>query len=218
MIFPHYFLRIDPQDSYLLFSSATNQNHYMLKTSDFGYWPPNYDFRKYDDAKQVLQTIWWLRQVETDPPGKPNDSYGFYSTSDGTGTIQFISADGRDSSFITADIGGSASVRWTSSYGDEELAELVSEIFFDSLQKRIDPCMKGAPDWWGPPHFDDSKTELLHNAVKQYLALFSENQKNISYALMINAIRAAGDFAMQDLGDQLEAIQKSCLRQQDAKM
>ena len=195
-----------------MYSAVTNQNHYMLKTCDFGYSPPNYDFRicpmKYDDAKHALQTIWWLRQVETDPPGKTDDSYGFNSTGDGTGTIQFISADGRDQSFITAAIGGGASVRWTSSYGDEELAELVSEIFFDSFQKRLDPCMKGAPDWWRPPHFDDSQTELLHNAVKQYLALFSQNQKTISYPLMINAIRAVGDFAMQDFSGQLEAIQK----------
>lgn len=212
-IFPNYFLRIDPEGSDLLYSSVTNQNHYMLKSCDVGYSPPDYDFRicpmKYSDAKHVLQTIWWLRQVETDPPGKPDDSYGFFSTADGEGTTQFISNDGTQQSFITAETGGWVSTRWTSSFGDEELIGLISEIFFESLQTRLDLCMKGAPDWQGPSYLEDSKIQEVHKTVKQYLSLFSENQKNISYALVINAIRAAGDFAMQDLRGQLEAIQKS---------
>jgi len=211
-LYPNYFLKINQGGSYLLYSAVTNENHYMLRTSDFCYSPPNYDFRscamKYDDAKHLLETIWWLRQIETDPPGKPDDDYGFFSTADGDGTIQFISNDGSQQSFITAETGGWVSTRWTSSFGDEELVGLFSEIFFYTLQKRIDPCMKGAPDWWAPSHLEDSKVEEVHSAVKHYLSFFSENQENISYALTINAIRAAGDFAMQDLGDQLEAIQK----------
>jgi hypothetical protein len=210
---PNYFLRIDPKGSYLLFSAVTNQNHYMLKTSDVCYSPPVYDFRtcamKYEDAKHLLDTIWWLRQVETVPPGKPNDDYGLFSTADGDGTIQFISNDGSQQSFITADTGGWVSTRWTSSFGDEELVGLVAEMFFESLQDRLKPCMNGAPDWWGPRDIDLSKNdELVHKTVKRYLELFSENQKNISYTLMLTAIEAAGDLAMQDLSMQLEAIKR----------
>jgi hypothetical protein len=211
--FPNYFLKIDQKGSYLLYSAVTNENHYMLRTSDVCYSLPNYDFRscsmKYDDAKHLLQTIWWLRQIETDPPGKPNDDYGMFSTGDGDGTIQFISNDGSQESFITAETGGWVSTRWTSSFGDEELVGLVEEIFFETLQKRLDPCMKGAPDWWASTSFDETRNvEPLHDAVKHYLALFSENQAKISYALILQAIKAAGNLAMEDLITQLESIKK----------
>ncbi|MEW6367271.1 MAG: hypothetical protein AB1714_21785 [Acidobacteriota bacterium] len=210
-----YFLRCHPGGSYMVYAGVVLCGAPAYDSTCTG---REYDLRvcllTYDEARTAAHTLWWLNHGRTSPPGEAADSYGVWSTGDGTATLQWLGEDGQLEWRVTDWLGGPVSQRWTTSFGDEELIGIAGEMFEEALPARLGERWSGYKGIPLPYACLGSKNlnvtqELLnqiHDQSRRILAMFSIPQTRVSYKIVQEAVRAAGDHAFIDLLPRLRVM------------
>ena len=207
----HYFLRADPEKSYLAFTESNERGS-------------AFDFRfvemKYAEAAHLAQTIWWLYWVRSQGVFLGLDSSGVMHISSGGGKSSLIFRDGAGKDILVFD-GASSSrdvreMRWSEDFNQrrffyfadslvvnalmEHLGEQWSRYYSDSSKKY--PCLLGQPE------YEQDELIRIQAVTETFLDLFSPDQTRISFAIVKESARVAGNEVFADLLDKLVAIQK----------
>jgi len=211
----HYFLRADPKGSYLAQakSSSSGRVSYNILHNR-----PAYDFRycelDYSEARHIAHTIWWLNWLRSWP--NSGDAHGMFSTADGRGTLVLRSGDGQEHIHVAKSIWADhISVRWIGHYTRDVLLNLAEFLVTIALPEHLgerwsqfEPAYfydLRAPET-GTPRYTDEELTRLHLLTKQFLELFTPDQRLLSHTIVREAARAAGDFAYADLARALRDI------------
>ncbi len=180
----HYFLRVDPERSYLAYSRPENGSGMFFS---LGESQPTFDFRlcelDYADARHIAHVLWWLDRVRSHRDNPPDTFGSTMSTADGRTSLDFRSADGsllfrRDGTLWSDHI----AERWQEDYSPEVFLNLADHLFYRSLRDRLG-------ERWS------AQTPDLPPLTASLLNLFTPDQTSLSLAIARDAIRAAGEAA-----------------------
>jgi len=217
-----------------LFLRCSHDDSYLIVTTDggglSGLKGPPHGFRlcrlDYADAKQVVQTIWWLSRVRSWPPrargpdGEVWDPRGSAQYYNGHGDLRTISADGELLNQRKDDVYWRAvSQEWRGSYTRVTAMSLAMHILYDELPKRL------GQEWsrWQPKRPFDFETVLkdsyagvdadersrLAGALVHVLGLFSLDERGVSLVLVQKTAGMAGDLGLTDQLPRLRAIRQA---------
>lgn len=216
----HYFLRIDPKSSYFAYAQSWEPGVVFY---NFVSARAAYDIRfcelPYRQARQVAETIWWLHQVRTWEPARPAGAGGSTSwcSADGHASLRVVTVQARGNIQVTGSswaehIPG----RWQGHYGKETFLNLAKHLVTAALPKhlgegwaRSEPRRPRNPLAGGPggPKYRREDGTRLRATVKRILGFYSPDQGRISYPIVREAVRAAGDLALADVAGQVRRIQ-----------
>ena len=216
----HYFLRVDPNESYLAYVRSWEGGVVFY---NFVHNRPAYDFRfcklAYEEAKHIAHAIWWLDRVRSRAERSSNSSGMMSSTADGRGTLIVRSKDGNELISVSDTIwAGQVSERWREDYDRETLlnlgAFLITSAFPERLGERWSTFeQKHSHDVLarqkGAPQYAEEELKRLRTFTEKFLNLFSADQTKISYAIVAQATRAVGDLTYSDMAEKLRSIQQT---------
>ena len=211
----HFFLRVDPERSYVAYSRTENGGGMFFS---LGESRPSHDFRlcelDYPDARHLAHVLWWLDRVRTHREYPPESLGSMFSTADGRTHLDFRAADGTPLFQQTGSLWFShVAERWNGDYSPEVFLNLAAFLFYDPLRERLgDRWSSQAPgkpaascrpsDAAGPP----PQPPALPPLASTFIDLFTPGQTALSLAIARDAIRAAGESAATDLAPPLSAL------------
>lgn len=218
----HYFLRVDPKKSYLAYAQSWAGG---MVGYNFVHDQPVFDFRfcelPYGEARHLAHTIWWLNRVHSLSDASIHSITFTSSSADGRGNLAFRSDSGDVVIKLSEKLwAGHVSERWRGEYDQEVCLNLASFLIDSALTAHLG-------DRWSrfkPPHHPSSflaglacetnspQNEQDHRKNIQaltgtFLDLFSPDQRLISFAIVRQSARAAGNLVYTNLSTKLADIQ-----------
>ena len=213
----HYFLRADPQRSYLAYarSWAGGVVFYNVVHDQ-----PAFDFRfcemSYGDARHFAHTIWWLNRVRSHSVVASEGVSMMHSSADGMGRLVIRQEGGDDLVMIAKTMwAGLISERWRADFTPEVCLNLASFLIADALPARLgDQWSRFEPKHSqgilarrpSAPQYEQEELKRIRTLTGTFLDLFSSDQTSISFAIVREAARAAGGFAYTNLAAKLAGI------------
>lgn len=214
----HYFLRVHPQDSYLAYAESwSGGNAFYNAVHD----QPAFDFRlcplSYQDARKIADVIWWLNRIQTESTTTDSvlTSSAIVSTADGSGKITL-----RSEGKVVIEVGeslwaGYLSERWPGEYEPDVFLNFAAYLIRNALPGRLgsewtkfEP--KHPPDFdFGrihTPAYEEAERSRLSELAMRFLDAFAPDQEKISFAIVGEAARLSGRFALVGAADRLRAI------------
>jgi hypothetical protein len=221
----HYFLRVDPHESYLAFTQSWSGGEAFYNAVHDA---PTFDFRlgtvSYEDARKIADVIWWLKRIQAKTTKADSDSGNVYSGSsisssaDGLGKLTF-----RGEGDALIEVGATSwsdylAERWSEGYGPEVFFNFAEYLIENALPKHLGAeWSKFEPTH--PPDFDfdqiytpvyeTQERERLRDLAFRFLDWFGLDQEKISLAVVAEAARLTGRFGISDGADRLRAIEKT---------
>jgi hypothetical protein len=214
-----YFLRVDPQDSYLAYArSWAGGVVFYSAVHD----QPAFDLRlcplRYVDARKIAEVIWWLDRVRTRSTRGDSSFDGMHSTADGHGKLT-LRADAQ-TLIERSDTLWSAylSERWNGDYNHASFLNFAAYLMADALPARL------GNDWsqFEPKHqqdiiarqnsapaYTDEERKRLRDLGERFLSWFSPDQERISFSIVAEAARLAAGFAIGSAAERLRAIESA---------
>lgn len=140
----HYFLRVDPTESYLAFARSWSAGSAFYNVVHDA---PTFDFRlctlSYEDARKVSDVIWWLNRIEAKSAKTNSNSdvaysrSGTFSSADGLGKIIF-----RAESRVVIEVGETSwadylAERWSDGYGPEVFFNFAEHLIQTTIPERL---------------------------------------------------------------------------------
>jgi hypothetical protein len=214
----YYFLRIDPEDSYLAYARTWAGGAVFY---NFVFDQPAFDLRScklsYDDARRLAAVVWWLDRVRSRASGGSAEISGMSSTADGTGTVILRDAAGKVLIERTAILwSGPLSERLTEVYGHEAFVNFATYLVQNPLVARLGKAWTEAEprhdqsninrQQHGPIYSDEEIRHFTDEATR-FLGWFSPAQDRISFAIASCAAQAAGTLVMTGAKPLLEKIE-----------
>ncbi|MFH1707936.1 MAG: hypothetical protein ABIF71_08455 [Planctomycetota bacterium] len=208
----HYFLRVDPQKSYLAYAGTAAGGMVFY---DAVHDRPAFDFRyfklEYNEARHIAHTVWWMSRVRSHEVVSSNSLSMTTSTDDGHGSLSMRNAEGgailETSGTLWA---GPVSERWSEGYDGETFLNLASYVIADALPEHMGKRWSA----YDARHADGDapldEQEMINNIQAlsaMFLALYTPEQTLISNALAKEAARAAGGLVFTELVGKLNDIQ-----------
>ena len=228
-----YFLRVDPNGSYLACSSVGGLGVVFYNVIEAH---PVYDLRflelKYEDARQIAQNIWWMNRIRTlANEGDWGLSGLLMSTADGSGALRITAAEGREVDISGTVWAGAVSERWGDKFGSDTLLNLADYLLQTALPERLGKQWEdqargadeshmvakamGFPVGTQPAEANAARVaaerrfEKTRARASQLIGLFSPDESRMAYSILTDAVGAVGEFAMADLAPSLKALQKA---------
>ena len=208
-----WFLSVRPGESYLAYGSSTRAGTVFF---DFVRTQPSFDLTYAPvpdaDARQVLQTIWWLSKVRTKARGEESLG-GMVSTADGSGRLTLRSTAGATLADAQGTVwAGSYASRWTGDYGSDEFLNLAALVIERALPLRLGRgwrqpagCAGGVCRRREGP--DDSHTrELVKRDADYILDRFTPAGGGVPPALAALGVAALADLGTRQMADPLERV------------
>jgi RNase P/RNase MRP subunit POP5 len=221
----HYFLRVDPHESYLAFAQSWSGGEASYNVVHDA---PKFDFRlctvSYEDARKIADVIWWLKRIQAKTTKADSDSGTAYSGSnisssaDGVGKLTF-----RAEGDAVIEVGAISwsdylAERWSEGYGPEVFFNFAEYLIQNALPKRLgtewskfEP--KHPPDFdfdrIYTPVYETQERERLRDLAFRFLDWFALDQEKISLAIVAEAARLTGRFGISDATGRLRAIEKT---------
>ncbi len=191
----HYFLRVDPESSYLAFAGSGQRNREPWSLAQW------HDLRllavSYQDARKIADVIWWLNQF--------NKKSVFDQRRNGSSTI---SAKGhlvfRSSADTLFDIEGEPSYgllldSWQGGYTKQSFLDFSAFLLQQGLPSRIGPEWHSLVEKYeqrmnrdSPPP-DTSEQQRIRDLSALFLDKFSLDQDRISFAIIAAVSAIAAD-------------------------
>jgi hypothetical protein len=213
----HYFLRVDPEDSYLAFAESSSTGIVFYSAV---YDQPAFDLRlcplSYEDARKITGVIWWLDRVRSRDVSPDTHSNAVSSTADGRGRL-VLRVDGRPvidhAKTLWSD---HLSGRWIDGYAPESFLNFASYLIADALPKRLGPAWsqfepKDQQDIEtrqnSAPVYTDEERKRLQDLSERFLAAFSPGQEKISFSIVTKAAQFAGNFGVASANPRLREIE-----------
>ena len=214
----HYFLRVHPQDSYLAYAESwSGGNAFYSVVHD----QPAFDFRlcplSYQDARKIADVIWWLNRIQTESTTTDSDltSSAIVSTADGSGKIT-LRGEGKLLIEVGASLwAGYLSEYWSGEYEPDVFLNFAAYLIRSALPERLgsewtkfEP--KHPPDFdfdrIQAPAYEEAERSRLSQLAMRFLDAFTLDQEKISFAIVGEAARLSGRFALAGAADRLPAI------------
>jgi hypothetical protein len=221
----HYFLRVDPNESYLAFTRSWSAGGAFYNTVHDA---PVFDFRlgtvSYEDARKISDVIWLLNRIEAKSAKANSDSDNVYSGSstvssaDGLGKLTFRGEDGALIEIGERSWSGYLAERWSDGYGPEVIFNFAEHLIQRAVPERLGAKWakfepKHPPDFdfdrIYTPVYESEERERLRNLAFRFLDWFGLDQEKISFAIVAEAARLSGRFGISDAADRLRAIEKA---------
>ena len=210
-----WFLSVRPGDSYIAYGSSSRAGTVFF---DFVRTQPSFDLTRSAvpdaDARQVLQTIWWLSKVRSKARGEESFG-GMGSTADGSGRLTLRSIAGATLADAQGTVwAGSCASRWTGDYGSDEFLNLAALVVERALPARLGRawrqpagCAGGVCRRRGGP--DDSRTrDLVKRDAEQILGRFEPAGGGVPPALASLAVAALADLDTRQMAGPFERLLK----------
>jgi len=211
-----WFLSARPGDSYLAYGSSSRAGTVFF---NFVNTQPSFDLGyarvSEADARQILQTVWWLSRVRTKARRDVNVG-GMLSTADGRGRLALRSADGRTISDVQGTLwAGRWNDRWTGEYDTDVFLNLAVHIVQTALPARLGPtwqttradCASGncrRPSTAGPPNARGRA--LVMQDADQILAHFTPDGSNVPASLASLAVAAIADLRIESAAGRFQQL------------
>jgi hypothetical protein len=215
----HYFLRVDPEESYLASagSAASGVTFYNAV-----YDQPVFDLRicrlSYEDARKIADTIWWLDRVRSRENQTSDSTSRIISTGDGSSHLvvrvdsrPLIERQGSQWSDHIAE-------RWVDDYTPEVFMNfagfLLAKVLPEHLGKgwsRFEPAEQRPFEMrqTSRPELPDEQRKRLLDFSDQFLDWFSPGEEKISFAIVSEAARLSGEFGISSRAARLREIEAS---------
>jgi hypothetical protein len=217
----HYFLRVDPHESYLAYAESWSGGEAFYNVV---HNQPAFNFRlcrvSYEDGRKIADVIWWLNRIQTKPVTPDfnfTSSIGF-STADG---FAKLTCRGEGSALI--EVGAShwadyLAERWSREYDPEVFLNFASYLIQTALPEHLGSAWakfepRHPPDFdfdrVYTPRYEPEERQRLRDLTFQFLDWFALDQDKISFAIVAEAARVSGRFGISDAADRLRVIEKA---------
>ncbi len=218
----HYLLRVAPEDSYLAYAQSSSDGVVFYNAV---YDQPAFDLRlcpvRYEDARRIAEVIWWLDRVRSHPIEHKADSAAvsdrIFSTGDGRGKITLRSGnrpviEHANSLGQSSDLAG----QWGGDYEGETWFSFASYLMRDVLPGRLGANWTRLEPKYpqeiperseSVPTYSAEDKKRMADLATRYLNWFSLEQEKVSFALVAEAARLAGTFALNSSVGRLEEIE-----------
>ncbi len=214
----HYFLRVDPEGSYLAYARSWSGGAVFY---NFVHDQPAFDLRlvplPYADARHLAATVWWLDRLRSRAPGAEDLLSGMsFSTADGFGTLTLRDAAG-DTLLEHHKTQWSAplSERWTRHYTPEVFLNLAAHLITRALPERLGPAWSSAAPAYSQdnytrqtrsPRYPEAERRRVTELATRYLDWFSPTEDRVSFAIAACAADVVGTLVVPDADAALATI------------
>lgn len=222
----HYFLRVDPEESYLAFARSWSGGVVFYNAV---YDQPAFDMRicqvPYQDARRIAEIIWWLdrirsRAVQASDTAASSPTTAevsrIISTGDGTGYLAMRSENRLLIEYSYTLWSASLAERWDGEYNHQALLNFAGYVVADLLTTRLDkewsrfePTEQRPLELreTSPPMYAEEEKKRLHDFSERFLGWFSPSQEKISLPIVCEAVTWAGEFAVPSTVSRLKEIE-----------
>lgn len=213
----HYFLRVDPDDSYLAFAGSSAAGVVFYNAA---YDQPVFDMRicrlRYEEARMVARVIWWLDRVRSRMVVTDSDSNRIVSSGDGTGRLVMRVEDRVVIDRATTLWSGHLPGRWSDDFTPETFVNFAGYVIADALPARLgNTWSQFEPTEQRPselressaPEYTEAERKRLHDFSERFLAWFSSKQERISLPIVGVAAQFAGNFGVTSATARLQEIE-----------
>jgi hypothetical protein len=214
----HYFLRVDPADSYLAFAGSSAAG---VASYNAVYDEPVFDLRicpmPYEEARKIAHVIWWLDRVRSRSVTTDSDTERIVTSGDGSGHL-VMRVDDRALIDHSNTLWYSLSDRWTTEYQPETFVNFARYLITGALPERLgDKWSQFEPTEQRPsefretsaPVYTDTERKRLQEFSDRFLAWFSLAQEKISFSILSVAAQCAGDFGVLSDAPRLREIERA---------
>jgi len=211
----HYFLRVDPDDSYLAFAGSSSAGVVFYNAV---YDQPVFDLRicplPYEEARKIGQVIWWLDRVRTRVLKTESQTSAIVSSGDGSGHLVMRAEDRAVIDYSTT-LGG-LGARWTDHYAPKTFVNLAGYLIANALPARLgNKWSQFEPTEQRPsemrqdsaPVYTDAERKRLQDFSERFLGWFSLAQEKASFSIVSVAAQFAGDFGITSDATRLREIE-----------
>jgi hypothetical protein len=208
-----WFLSVRPGDSYLAYGSSSRAGTVFF---DFVRTQPSFDLTYAPvldaDARQVLQTIWWLSKVRSKARGEgPFGAMG--STADGSGRLTIRSIAGATLADAQGTVwAGDCASRWTGDYGSDELLNLAAPVVERVLPARLGRAWRRPAGCAGGvcrrrEGANDSHTrDFVKRDAERILDRFKPAEQGVPPALASLAVATLADIGIRQMAEPFERL------------
>ena len=219
----HYFLRVDPEESYLAYARSWSEGVVFYNAV---HDQPAFDLRlcpiRYEDARRIAEVIWWLDRVRCvrvqDDTASAYTTDRTFSTADGTGKLTLRSANRTLIEHADSLSAWNLSDRWSEEKDQEALLNFAAYLMEDAIPARLgkewlqfkpensqDVNLRGA----SAPVYEAQEKKRLSALAGRFLDCFTLKHDKISFAIVAEAARLAGTFAIDSTAERLRAIESA---------
>jgi hypothetical protein len=212
-----WFLSVQPRGSYLVYGASFRAGTVFF---DFVNTQPAFHLRYApvadDDARHVLQTVWWLNRARTEARQGSAFFGDIHSTGDGRGRLTLRPADASPAIDVAGTLwGGSVSYRWSADMEASVLLNLAAYLVETALPERIGTewqrqTIDGSRWTCQRPAASAASNARAHAMLarnaEQILDLYVPNGKGVPAALASLAVAALGDLPPQPASGRLEQL------------
>lgn len=210
----HYFLHVDPDESYLAYAQTWSAGVVFYNAV---YDQPSFDMRfcrlNYEEARKIAEVIWWLNRVRSRVV-KTSSSSATFSSADEFGRL-LIRADHRTVTDHAGTLWGNFAARWTEDYEPETFLNFAAYLIADALPKRLGNAwtrfersdQRDADQRQdSAPTYSDEERRRLQEISEQFLTAFSADQQKVSFSIVSVAVEFTGNFGRASNTQGLQTI------------
>jgi hypothetical protein len=200
----HYFVRVDPDDSYVAFAGSSAAGVVFYNAV---YDQPVFDLRicplPYDRARQFARVIWWLDRVRSRAVSTDSETERIISSGGGRG--HFVMRVNDRAVIDHANGLDGLSERWTDNYTPEIFLNFASFLITDALPASLGQTwLQFEPTEQRPselretsaPVYTEVERKRLQEFTERFLSWFSVTQERISFPILSVVAQFAGDFGI----------------------
>lgn len=212
-----YFLRVDPQESYLAYVRAWSGGVVFYNAV---HDQPAFDLRlcplSYEDARKIADVIWWLDRARSRSEGREGGADRMISTGDGSARVT-LRADGRPSIERSGILwAGFLAERWSGNYDFGAFLNFTGFLLREALPQRL------GNDWsrFEPKHdqnilarqasapaYSEEERKRLRELAERFLGWFTPEQDRISFSIVAEAAQLATAFGLDSALARLREIE-----------
>jgi hypothetical protein len=214
----HYFLRVDPDDSYLAFAGSSSAGVVFYNAV---YDQPVFDIRicplPYEEARKIGEVIWWLDRVRSRAVRADSQNSTIVSSGDGSGRV-IMRAEGRAIIDHAKTLWYNLASRWTDNYKPETFLNFAGYLVADALPARLgnkwsqfEPTEQRLSESRqdSAAVYTDAERKRLQDFSERFLGWFSPQEEKISFSLVNVAAQCAGDFGIVSDASRLREIESA---------
>ncbi|HKP03346.1 MAG TPA: hypothetical protein VJU77_08265 [Chthoniobacterales bacterium] len=212
----HYFVRVDPDDSYVAFagSSAAGVTFYNAV-----YDQPVFDLRicalPYEQARKLAHVLWWLDRVRSRSVITDSETERIVSTGGGRGHF-VMRVNDRAVIDHANGLDYSLRERWTDDYTPETFLNFAWYLITSALPaslgqtwSQFEPTEQRPSELreTSAPVYTEAERKRLQDFSERFLGWFSLAQERISFSILSVAAQFAGDFSVVSDAPRLREIE-----------
>jgi DNA-binding transcriptional ArsR family regulator len=212
----HYFVRVDPDDSYVAFAGSSAAGVVFYNAV---YDQPVFDLRicplPYDRARQLAHVIWWLDRVRSRAVSTDSETERIITTGGGRGHFVMRVKDQAVIDHANG-LGSGLNDSWTENYTPETFLNLASYLITNALPESLgqawsqfEPTEQRSSEMReaSAPVYTEAERKRLQEFTERFLSWFSVSQERISFPILSVVAQFAGDFGIVSNAPRLREIE-----------